>query len=353
MISSKKILFSIISIAVCFYLPVFATEPNRPNKSNEPNKPAAELKFEMSSSPVRWLSYRNEPGRGPVKPEYMAELYIRRTNNIPGQAQSGIFDILLQTDIGKSMSPGQKEFLQTSSSYESLDAPFPDKPIGYVRIHLYAVSREDAEKMARAFIEQVNDTAQARIKQFKEEIRKMEEAFSQAKKDLPEKESQLKETAEAYRKIKEDTHQFSSDEEAVALAKKTIVEMDKTFNDLDIELAGLQERLKTIEIYRNKSGQLPEIKVKLDSMYIDLMIELSGLEARRKVAREIYARQQEFLRLFNRRMELQKEVDELKRSINTQGNIEKATRDLNQRKQDFFPAEIYKNTVTIYPVKND
>lgn len=347
MISSKKNQLVFMFIAGFISMPLFASEPNKPK---EPNKPAAELKFEIIDKFAQWL-IENNKGSGPIRPEYMAELYIRNSHSISFGTGYGKFAELLQTSAGKSMSPVQKEFLDTSGSYEPSDQPFPDKPIGYVRIHLYAVSQDDAKKMARAFIEYVNENTQARIKEYKEQIRKWEEAVSQAKKKLAEVEPQLKETDEQYKMVKKDTHQFSSDNEAVDLAKKTIVEMDKTFNDLDIELAGIQERIRTIKDYQNKERQRPELQAKLDSMYIDLMIELNGLEARKKVAKEISRREQNFLSRFNKLTELGKEAGELSRTIaDNQRGIEEAAKRFNLPRPEFIPADIYKDTVTIYAV---
>lgn len=350
MLSSRKIQFVIMLITAFIFMPLFAAEPNEPN---EPNKPATELKFEMSNTPARWL-IQNQQGKGPINPEYMAEFYIKESGNIPNQNQYGKFENPLSTNIGKSMSPGQKEFLDTSSSFELWNEPSPDKPIGYVRIHLYAVSRNDAEKMAKSFIEQINENAKKNKENIEEYLHKIEQTLSKDKKDLAEKEPKLKEAEDAFEKIKEKTHQFSPEAEAVDFAKKSIIEMDKTFNDFDIELAGIQERIKSIENYRNAPGQRPEIQAKLDSMYIDLMIELNGLEARKKVAKEIYTREQDFLSLSNKKFELDKEVEVLSKNIiASQDNLERLTYRLNLPSPDFIPADVYKNTVTIYPVQEE
>ncbi len=347
MISSKKIQFVITLIAAIIFMPLFAAEPNEPNESN---KPTTELKFEMSNSPVRW-SIQNQQGKGPIRPEFMAEFFTKRSDNIPNPTKYGELDSLLQTNIGKTMSPRQKGFLETSSCYDYDYQPTSESPLGYSRIHLYAVSQEDAEKMVRAFIEQVNENAKERTKEFKERLHESEQTLLQCKKDLPQKESQLKDIEEAYKNIKGKTHQFSSDSEAAELAKKSIIEMDKTFNDLDIEMAGIQERIKSIEKYRNESGQSGEIRTRLHSMYIDLMIELSGLEAQKKVAKEIYAREQEFLSLYNKNSELHKDIEILNRDITqNQHSIEQITDDFKRMGPNILPADIYKNTVTIYPV---
>ena len=41
--------------------------------------------------------------------------------------------------------------------------------------------------------------------------------------------------------------------------------MDKTFNDFEIELAGIQEKIKTIEIYRNDPQQSIEADVQIQA----------------------------------------------------------------------------------------
>ena len=49
MINSRKIQFTIILILTCIVLPIFASEPN------EPNKPETELKFEISDIQQGWI----------------------------------------------------------------------------------------------------------------------------------------------------------------------------------------------------------------------------------------------------------------------------------------------------------
>ena len=153
--------------------------------------------------------------------------------------------------------------------------------------------------------------------------------------------------------IKEDLYQFTSADKAVELAKNSIIEMNKQFNNLDIELAGIRERIKSVEVYRNDPKQRAGIRDKLDAMYIDLMIELSGLEARRKVAKEIYAREQEFLDSYREMTLLQQQVGELSNSIEKSRNSIKKYKDmLNNPNSTLLEADIYQNIVTIFPVRD-
>ena len=345
MISSKNIQLVITVTLACIIVPVWSAEPN------EPNEPTTELKYKMDDSRQRW-KIGSQPGRGPVKPTHVAELFVKKYGNIPGGGSYGNFDRLLQTEISKSMTSNQKEFIKTSSSYSVMGENLSNMPIGYLTIRLYAVSQEDAKKMALAFIELLNERAQERIKHEEDILREIEERIDQAKKELPEKQKQLKEVEQSYQNIKEATHQFSSDTEAYDLAKTSIVEMDKTLNALDIELAGIREKLKTIEKYRNEPNLRD--KDKLDEMYIELMIELSGLEARRKVTEQIRAREQEFMRLFNRLGNLRHEVGSLESSIKDSKRIIKDyTDEIDNPRTSMQPPKVYQDTVTIYPVLTD
>jgi peptidoglycan hydrolase CwlO-like protein len=344
MLNSKKSPIIIILILACILMPVFATEPN------EPNEPKTEIKFKINDSTQRW-SIGSTPGRGPIKPTHVAELFIKEYGNVPGGGSYGNFDRLLQTPISKSMTSNQKEFLKTSSSYSTVSENLRDMPIGYLTIRLYAVSQEDAKKMALAFIELLNERARERIK-LEEDIRhKIEQEIAQAKKELPEKQKQLKEIEKQYDAIKEATHRYASDADSWDLAKKNISEMERTLNELNIELAGIQERLKTIEKYRNQPDLRAETYAHLDQMYIENMVELSGLEARKKVTEKIHRLEEEFIKLFNERGNLSGEVDRLNETIKTrQMDIEQITNRLNKPTPEMQPPEVYQNTVTIYPV---
>jgi predicted nucleic acid-binding Zn-ribbon protein len=306
----------------------------------------------MSNSPESWLAY-DDIGRGPIRPEYVAEVFIKNSANIPRNETYGKFEKLLETPAGKSMSHKQKEFLETSSSYEFRAEFFPDKPIDYVRISLYAVSQEDAKKMVQAFIELVNKRVNELRNEYKQEIHENEQGFIQAQKDLPEKNSELKEVEQEYKELKEKIHPLSSDTEAVDLASKSIIEMNKTLNDLEIELAGVNERLKTIEKYRNEPvPKRSEVAAKLDVMYVELIVELSGLEAKKSMTGKINSMEQRFMSLFSQQNDLINCIKGLDSTIKKYPkNIEQWTNDFKSN-PNMQPLEVYQNKVTIYPVAN-
>ena len=181
-----------------------------------------------------------------------------------------------------------------------------------------------------------------------------QQARNKTRKELPEKQTELKLAEEEYENVKNRTHQFSSDKEAADLARKSIIEMDKTLNALDIELAGIRQRLKAIDNYRNKPAQRDVIYQRLDEMFVEQMIELSGSEARKKVTEQIREKEQNFLRLFNRRKELRNRVGKLSRLIeDSRLRIDDITKLLNDPTPSMLPPKVYQNKATIYPVHVD
>ena len=69
--------------------------------------------------------------------------------------------------------------------------------------------------------------------------------------------------------------------EAYEKAKGTIAQMNEMLNIIDIELAGIREKLGIIEQYR-ESGKFSKATLeKLEQMFVEQMIELRGAEARK------------------------------------------------------------------------
>ncbi len=346
MISSKNIQLVIIVILTCIVMPVWSVEPNEPE---------TELKFETSIETMIWTivvgktdddkpMYYRDPG--PVKPSYVAKVLLHEDYPLAGSA-TGVMGLILESPIAKKFSKEQQKFFKTElvARIES-----PDRIPFYYSTWLYATSQEDAKLMVQAYIDGLNKNIEKGLSNYKQAIDEYQQKLDKAQKELLEKQKELKEIEQSYQSVKDATHRFSPDSEAYDLAKASIVEMDKTLNALDIELAGIREKLKAIEKYRNE----PNLRDKLNEMYIELMIEMSGLEARRKVTEQIRAREQEFLYLFNKWGSLQSEVRSLESSIkDSMRMIKNFTDELNNPRPTMRPPKVYQDTVTIYPVLTD
>ena len=355
MISSKNIHFVVILILSCFFVPIFAAD------SNEPNTPKSELKFEKNIETMDWAikigetkegesRYFRNPGD--IKPTHVAKILLHQ--DYPGfHEATGVMGAILRSSIVKKFSKEQQKFFNTELA---IRVDEPERIPFYYSTWLYATSEEDARLMVLAYLDSLNIFVNERLDEYKRRISELRQELDDAQKELPEKQKQLDAAERQYQSIKKDSHQFSTDSEAFDLAKNSIVEMDKTLNQIDIELAGFNERLRAIEEFRKNKPSYSDMYAKLDEMFIELTIEVRGLEARREATRRIHAREQEFLSSLNTKTVLENEVNSLNRTIRrNRDKIEDLTTDLNERRRhpSLQPPKVYQDTVTIYPVLID
>jgi hypothetical protein len=338
------------------------TTPLSATGVSEPNDTGSEIKFEISSITTRWkvnigknkeglVLYANDPG--PIKPTHVARVLLHEDSTV-SKNEKRVLERIHESPMAKKFSKSQRDFIETEFAIwvdnDSIDA----KPYYYYSIWLYAVTEEDAKLMAQAYLDGLNKYANRIMVDQKRVLSEWQEKLRLAQQELPEKEAKLKDCEKQYKRQKGNVHRFSSDGEASDLAKETILEMDKTLDTLEIELAGIREKLKAIEKYRNEPDQPDALCARLDEMFVEQMIELSGLEARRQMTERLRAEQQVFLALYNERNDLQREVRSLEKTIEKSKNtIKDVSELLDDPRPYMLPPKIYQNTITIYPVKYD
>ena len=324
----------------------------------EPNDIRSELTFQTSSERADWIvrGEKTEEGKttyyhapGPIKPTHAAEVVLSR-DVWPFQAEQHIFERIKESPIAQKLSQSQTDFLNTGFAIW-IDDETHRIPKHY-SIWIYALSENDAKTSVRAFLDTCAKRVEQHVQERKDFLSKTQRGLEQAKKELPEKETALKNIEQEYTRLKNSTHVFCSDVEAGELAKETILEMDKMLDTLRIELAGIREKLKAIEKFRNERDLSTDIRGRLDQMFVEQTIELSGLEARRIMTQEIRAKEERFLGLFNERGKLQTELGQLEKSINRhQNNITKITHWLENQPPYVLPPRVYRDRVTIWRVK--
>ena len=182
--------------------------------------------------------------------------------------------------------------------------------------------------------------------------------IAEIKKELPEKQKQFDEAKAKYNEIKNTRYFADNPNETYRKAMETVFQMDKTLDTLEIELAGIKEKMKVLESYR-RTKRLPRKELsdvtidKLDQMYVEQMIELRGVEARKHAALKIRKREKEFLVLFNRRFNLEEEVKQLKRDLeNSQNNLRDVENKLANPLPEMLQPKVFQNKVIIYPLKS-
>ena len=339
MIKFKKAQIIIVLILVCTC--GFLT-------AGEPNVTKTELKFEIDNTKSQswWGAHRGTLGQGPIKPTYVAIFHIRRPHVDMPSGQQGILQIL-KTSAGQSLSDQQQKFMAASDAitWWGIDAIK-----NHDTVFLYAVSEEDAKKMVQAYFEIPANSAKARRQEYKKYMEDKKQEIAEIEKTLPEKQKQAD-------KIEAKNLEIWRYEKA----KNTIVEMDKKLDMLEIELAGIREKISVINEYRKtpqdtqaieRRRKLPEgMLIKLEQMFVEQTIELKSAEAREQAAIKIRNREKDFVDLYHQWKNIRGEVYKLKANLE---DSEKAVQDMEERLANpepyMLPPEIYQNKVTIYPV---
>ncbi|MFC1636168.1 hypothetical protein ACFL5Z_15155 [Planctomycetota bacterium] len=349
MICSKKNLFAISFTLSCISASLWCAEPNEAKigLTFETNRKKAQL----------WIGRPlNGPGRGPIKPSHVAVLHLRRPHiDMPG-SHEGILQIL-RTPAAKALSEQQRKFLTASDAvawWGIHDIQNHDT------VFLYAVSEEEAKKTAQAYLEVATDAANERMQLWKTGLIECKENLARVKKELPEKTKQVEEAESRYRQAKNDRYFSLEDGQANERAMETMLQMDKMLDVLEIELAGIQEKLDAIERYRKpkdlpdtiRRKRLPDgMLTKLEQMSVEQTIELKSAKARKQAALKIRERDKIFLLLFRKWENLYRTARELKNDFeNAERERQRIEERLAKPTPEMLPPVVYQNKVIIYPV---
>jgi len=341
MTNSKKWQIAIVLVLTCNLVPWAAEEPNGPT--------SPQIKIELSDEGWPWRGkLPGRPGQGPIRPTHVAEVFVRY-----GERPRFDSKIFLETSVASGMTVKQREFIEASDILTYMGSG--KKVSNHELFYLYAVSEQDARKMTEAFIEILDERPKQKRLEYANKLRQDKEEMAKAKGLLPGKKALLPSVKADYDKRKESAHPFLSDTEAAEQAKQTILEMGKMLDTLDVELAGIREKLKVIQEYWSQDGTwTKEAFAKLQELQIMQTIELKGAEARRKAAVAIRRREKDFLDLYDQWTSLESTVMILKSRIESrQKRIAEIEAVLANPKPDMLPPKIYQDKVVIYPVRVD
>ena len=362
MITAKRQLLSVwILVVIC--VSALATEPNEAK---------TELKFEISKKERQFGIEEDNKFRNSVKPKYVAIFTMSDLSRFYNEPDLGIRDMetakmILATSAGKSMSGIQKELLKAEKVIFTLGITNKKKKLtmfSYTvresEFGLYAFTAEDAKLVTKAFIETMNKKAREKLPPLLEEVmngqkQKMQvyrEKIADHKKKLTEKEPELKSTESKYKTIKNaDRYRTLADSEAYKKAEENITQMNKMLSILDIELAGIHEKLGIIEKYR-ESGKFSKATLeKLEQMFVEQVVELGGAEARKKTALKLRNQDKQFCDLYNQWIGLGIMVsgwrDDLK---NHEARVRSYEEEIANPDPSLLPPKVLQNKVSIYPV---
>ncbi len=342
--SKKQTLFSVLAL-FSVIATALGSEPNQPEEQSG-------LKFEVSSKTFGHSSLVRSDSRIP-RPRYAASLFMDKR---PAAALARGLDPrrLIETSTGKTLSKEQQAFMISNRFSRDGVAGITEHDEAQSRyyLNLYAVSQDDARKMAESLMEYLNGFYNGRRNKNEERQSKTKAGLAKTGKLILEKQKLAEAAALDFQTLKNSPrYAFLKDAEAWKEAKATIAASNRTTDVLDIELAGITEKLKTIEKYRAASGEFSKaVHEKLEQMFVEQMVDLASAEARRRKALEIREQDGRFVKLFDEWDHLKFELNNLGRELkNQEHSLVQIERELAD--PQMVPPEVYQNKVTLHPVK--
>jgi len=338
--------FVLALISVCIFTPLLVAKISE----NE-----TQLKFEIENNKSQaWITDRagRKPGRGPINPTHVAILHIRRPHKDMPSSHEGILEIL-KTSAGQILSQQQRKFLSVSDAITWWG-------IVGIKNHdtvlLYAVSEEEAKKTVQAYLEIPTKYANENMQRYEKRLKDAKERIIEIKKALPEKQKQFDQIEPKYMKILNTRYFSISTNEAHEKAEETMLEMNKMLDILEIELAGIKEKIQSIEKFRSIKSMdghdfSKDTLNKLEQILIEQLIELTSVEAREQAAIKIRERDKAFIDLLFQWKKISGEVNSLKGGLKgSENRVLEIEEMLANPKWEILPPEIYQNKVMIYPV---
>ena len=343
MIKSRKIELVIVLILICTYGLVSGIEPNEAK---------TELKFEVRNDPpqARHLQARSS---SPDVDTHYAVLFVRGDWDI--YVRNAPIEAMLETSAGQSMSQLQREIISNQSVKFRDDGMTISK---YTYFQLFGVSEDDVKKMVNAFIEVLANFADKETQHFQKERQKYQKLIVEDKKRVAEKETEQKDVEKRFEGVKKKVHYLSVEE-----ARKSIEELNKTLDELNIDIAGMQRKLFAIREEHDNTKQnaqgVEQLKIyrstiwpRLEQMRIDQIIELKVAEEKQRTAMKIRSEAEEFYNLSQKNRDLLLTLGRLRKELSRhQGSLDSVERIIQNPTPEMLPPKVFRNKVTIYPVK--
>lgn len=321
------------------------------------SQPARTLKFEVApeAKAIAWEGA--SVSEQIIRPAYAAVIAFT-----PEASRSNLSYAKVWVDAEGSDLPGMSRRQRAFIRQQVYVVTFVWQPQQPVTVTFFAVTQEDAEQMARLFVEHIDSLSQHNGEYVRRELQWAVEMLKTAPPRVQEYLAQGKQLTEqmagpAYKALGTDPAKWS----------RTVDEGRANLHALDIERAGQLARLRKIQEYMAQqsqpgaSGQAvqspasqpnPAVLTALETMLIELNIEMVGTQAKRDLLEKDIAPWQELLDLHRKRKAAEDAANEWARKLeNAKRDVKELPSTLANPPDYMRPVQVKNNTVQIVPVR--
>ncbi len=239
--------------------------------------------------------YRNSnrrAGRGPIHPTHQVYVQVYgRYEPVDFSGSKGV-ERLLQTPSGRGTSPEQQEFMAKCDSMYSNRSGGNSATLSTM---IYAVTIEDARKMAMALVEALTEQAAEARAQLETERDATRDRIEQVEASLPGQETAMNQAREKFDTAKRQArYMFLSDSEAREKAKDTVIRITDELDSLEVSIVGIRERLQAVRDIRSGRTLSEASLQRLAEMEIEDEVELRSIMAQQEAASKIIEQARSF-----------------------------------------------------------
>ena len=211
---------------------------------------------------------------------------------------------------------------------------------------LYAVSLDDAKKMAEAYLQYARD-------RFKEKVTPIQAESNRLTKQLADEQQKLPEAIQAYEAAKkafEDLQKqvpYRYDKQALDAA----AELDKMINMAQVDIAGIRARIEVIQHEQQKRPPTA-VAAQLEIMFIQEAVALQGAQARKNMATTLRKQADSYIDLRGTRDLAEVERDRLTQEVSALPEMIRRVKEKLAATMQEEP-KVINNRVFIYPVRQE
>ncbi|MCK4629685.1 MAG: hypothetical protein KAT56_11830 [Sedimentisphaerales bacterium] len=354
MVNLSKCKIITIGLVVCLFSVVCAGKAEIVEKSRR------QLEFVTSDEPATWGKYVE--GMGIIQPTYMASFTVRLDSVRDNISYEPSYKYREKVIRGR-VSDRQWQFI--SQGIKGYLDDFGEKGGLFRTYRVYGVSEQDAYRTAECVINYYDQKAASAMERVTEEL----ETYRRL---IPEVENELKVLEPEFEKV---CSQYEEIQKVIDLKEEQRLKAKyyENIEDISVEIAGYEARLRTIKIQREKvlKQAAPETMQMLLQMEITEEVELAGAMGREEAFRGSMGRSERKIhkiqKLKSRRNEIRTKLgimpSEMKKYrgykkhislpeslIYLRDRVELLEKQLVEPPASWLPVTVHENKVTVHPV---
>ncbi len=338
-----------MSAKVFFFLMSGLVFSAGPNQAQVGHNPQSMLNFVWSEEVLHYPADMIHPDVNAVLPSFAAQVYVAHWQ---GQGRK-----LLLTEGLPHFSAEQQAFMTKRPFYQIVCTQGTAYE-GYHQIRLYAVSREQAGKMAHFMIDTLTRRAQNRRARLLQEKDRLADRIKANEQQRPRIAQQLDALRQSFTQLTDsERYRSLAAEDAAQIAQQRIAALTAESDQVHADTAQCQAILTSIEKHVTgiQADNIPgadQVIARLKSLGTEQQVRLDGLKARAQVIEQTLAGERKLRELYVQMHDLQQQQRRIAQALDKdRDRLADLTNQLNDPQPDLWEPVVFEDRVEICAVQ--